>query len=66
VYILKKLYTVLQEIYVEIIRGDIMAKNKPAFQSNNSKPVNGQVSKSDNKTVVQTPKKATRGSNRGK
>jgi hypothetical protein len=42
-----------------------MAKNKPAFQSNNSKPANGQVSKGGNKTVAPTPKKPVRGNSRG-
>jgi hypothetical protein len=43
-----------------------MAKNKPAFQSNNSKPENGQISKGNNKTAAPTPKKAIRGNSRGK
>ena len=43
-----------------------MAKNKPAFQSNGGKPVNGQGSKTDNKTSAPAPKKpATRGNSRG-
>jgi hypothetical protein len=43
-----------------------MAKNKPAFQSNNSKSANGQLSKGGNKSNVPTPKKPIRGTNRGK
>jgi hypothetical protein len=42
-----------------------MAKNKPAFQSNNSKPVNGQVNKNANKAAVPAPKKPVRGNSRG-
>lgn len=42
-----------------------MAKNKPAFQSNSSKPVNGQVSKGNNKTNAPAPKKPVRGNTRG-
>jgi hypothetical protein len=55
----------LQEKYIQTIRSDIMAKNKPAFQSNNSKPVNGQVSKGNNKTNAPAPKKPVRGNTRG-
>jgi len=43
-----------------------MAKNKPAFQSNGNKPVNGQVSNTGNKTTTPTPKKSIRGNSRGK
>lgn len=42
-----------------------MAKNKPVFQSNNSKTANGQVSKGTNKTAAPTPKKPIRGNSRG-
>lgn len=42
-----------------------MAKNKPAFQSNNSKNINGQATKSGNKTTAPTPKKPIRGNSRG-
>jgi hypothetical protein len=42
-----------------------MAKNKPAFQSNNNKPMNGQVNKGANKTTTPTPKKPIRGNSRG-
>lgn len=42
-----------------------MAKNKPAFQSNNSKPANGQGAKGNNKTNVPAPKKPIRGNSRG-
>lgn len=44
-----------------------MAKNKPAFQSNNSKFAGGQDSpKGNNKTAAPAPKKAIRGNSRGK
>lgn len=43
-----------------------MAKNKPVFQSNNSKSANGQASKSENKTAAPAPKKSIRGNTRGK
>jgi hypothetical protein len=43
-----------------------MAKNKPVFQSNNSKSANDQVSKGSNKTAAPTPKKSIRGNSRGK
>jgi hypothetical protein len=43
-----------------------MAKNKPVFQSNNSKSANDQVSKGNNKTAAPTPKKSIRGNSRGK
>ena len=42
-----------------------MAKNKPVFQSNNSKSANEQISKGNNKTAVPSPKKAIRGNSRG-
>jgi len=42
-----------------------MAKNKPAFPSNNSKSPNEQGSKGDNKTPSPTPKKTIRGNSRG-
>jgi hypothetical protein len=42
-----------------------MAKNKPVFQSNNSKNGNGQVNKGGNKTAAPTPKKQIRGTGRG-
>ena len=65
VYIHRKLYTILQEKYIEKIRSGIMAKNKPVFQSNNSKTANGQVVKGTNKTAAPTPKKPIRGNSRG-
>ena len=43
-----------------------MAKNKPAFQSNNSKLENGQISKGNTKNAAPAPKKAIRGNSRGK
>jgi hypothetical protein len=44
-----------------------MAKNKPAFQSNNSKYGNGQAAANGaNKTVAPVPKKPVRGNSRGK
>jgi hypothetical protein len=43
-----------------------MAKNKPVFQSNNSKPEIGQASKGGNKTAAPAPKKSIRGNTRGK
>lgn len=42
-----------------------MAKNKPAFQSNNNKPLNGQVAKANNNTPAPMPKKPVRGNSRG-
>jgi hypothetical protein len=51
---------------MHIIRRVIMAKNKPVFQSNNSKAANGQVTKSENKTAAPAPKKSIRGNSRGK
>jgi len=47
------------------IRGDIMAKNKPAFQSNNSKFSKDQGNKGGGKTTTPTPKKPIRGNSRG-
>lgn len=43
-----------------------MAKSKPAFQSNNSKNANEQVSKGNNKTALPKPIKNIRGNSRGK
>jgi hypothetical protein len=43
-----------------------MAKNKPAFQSNNSKYANGQAAKGASKTAAPVPKKPVRGNSRGK
>jgi hypothetical protein len=51
---------------IYIVRRYTMAKNKPVFQSNNSKAANGQVSKSENKTTAPAPKKSIRGNSRGK
>lgn len=42
-----------------------MAKNKPAFQSNNSKFGNQQVNKGDKKTAAPVAKKPVRGNSRG-
>ncbi|MEG0772196.1 hypothetical protein [Clostridium sp.] len=42
-----------------------MAKNKPAFQSNNSKFGNQQVNKGEKSTSAPTPKKPIRGNSRG-
>jgi hypothetical protein len=50
----------------KIIRSDNMAKNKPAFQSNNSKYANGQAAKGASKTAAPVPKKPVRGNSRGK
>jgi hypothetical protein len=48
------------------MRSDIMAKNKPAFQSNNSKFGNGQLNKGDKKSAAApAPKKPVRGNSRG-
>jgi hypothetical protein len=42
-----------------------MAKNKPVFQSNNSKGAAGQQQKGNNKTAAPAPKKPIRGNSRG-
>jgi hypothetical protein len=42
-----------------------MAKNKPVFQSNNSKGAAGQQQKGNNKTAAPAPKKTIRGNSRG-
>lgn len=41
-----------------------MAKNKPVFQSNNSKSGNGKTQKS-NSSIPAVPKKTIRGNSRG-
>jgi hypothetical protein len=61
------LYNVLNKKYI-YNRGEIVAKNKPAFKSNNSKYENGsgQGAKNNNKAAAApAPKRPMRSSNRG-